>query len=290
MNIKSIVLYCLVFTLASKSVAQGDLFFYADAMVNAQDVNNRSFAQSKFSNLVYEKLSSDKDFKFNITNFPWISQKMPADSTFRLITWQVKNTEESYSHYGLLQLKGNAPITLIDQSKELGKSEYEQLDKENWYGALYYDMRYIPEGNYYLLFGFNGSVGEEYTKLVDVLTFNKDQQPVFGKEVFVIDSTGSRPDIKTRISVGYSPSTVVACRLTENGETIIHDYTTPEITGYDGSKIGKVPDGTYVAYYKQGAKWIRIDKLENTAQPLKSPDYNSKRDNSKSNIFGKKKQ
>lgn len=290
MNILSKALLLITFICTSLLSAQETLYFYADAMVNTQDPANRTIAQSKFASSLVKSLNEDADFKYDMSNLPWISQKMPVDSSFRLITWQVKQKDESFAHYGLVQAKGSPTILLKDQSKELGISEYEELRKDNWFGALYYDMKYVPQGNYYLLFGFNGTSGEEYKKLVDVLSFDINNEPIFGKEIFVIDSTGTRPDIKTRISVGYSPTTVVACRLTENGETIMHDYTTPEITGFDGSKIGKVPDGTYVAYYKEGAKWIRIDKLENTAQTLKNPDYNSKRDNSKSNIFGKKKQ
>lgn len=277
--------------LLSSSVLKGqtdpgsELFFYADAMVNASDAGNREHAGNEFSEKFEKWISQPGTFTQSLDNIKWISTKSPIDKSFRLITWQVKGVNDKFLHKGLIQKKDGTIIQLQDEMPKDMDAQYEVADADNWYGALYYGIEKVDD--YYLLFGFNGGSGREYTKLVDVLWFDKNGQPKFGKEVFRFDTNNPRPDMKSRILVGYTPTASVSCRYDEESKMIMHDYTVDRLLGMEGNQSGKIPDGTYVAYQLENHIWQRIEKLENTQVELKSPDYNSKRDNSRSDILGR---
>ncbi len=271
--------------ISAQNFGKEDLFFYADAMVNASDAANRERAGAAFSEKFETWINQSGSFTQSLDDIKWISVKAPADKSFRLITWQVKGKMDKFDHRGLIQKKDGTIIKLADQMPKDMDAQYEVAEADNWYGAVYYGMEKVDD--YYLLFGFNGGNGKEYTKMVDVLWFDNQGQPKFGKEIFRFDTNNPRPDMKSRILVGYTPTANVSCRYDEESKMIMHDYTVDRLLGLQGNESGKIPDGTYVAYKYENSIWQRIDKLENTQVDLKSPDYNTKRDNSKSDILGR---
>jgi hypothetical protein len=171
----------------------------------------------------------------------------------------------------------------------MGDMSYETNQSSKWYGAYYYDMVYEPSEDHYLLFGFNGTASDEYYKFVDVLSFDAAGEPVFGKEIFVMKEDTLRPDIKTRVSVPYAKTAVIACRYDSTHNMIIHDFTSESVTAIDGINMGKLPDGSYVAYEKSGKYWKKIDRLANLEVEEKKPDYNKKRDPNAPDLFGRRK-
>ncbi|MBK8566336.1 MAG: hypothetical protein IPN76_24115 [Saprospiraceae bacterium] len=101
----------------------------------------------------------------NSFNYPFdqvksVSIQYPADSTFRIFTWQLYVDVDDYRYYGAIQMN-TAELQLfplIDRSAEVQSEEYDILKPENWYGALYYNTKPFdtPEGRKYLLFGYDG--------------------------------------------------------------------------------------------------------------------------------------
>jgi hypothetical protein len=265
-----------------------EVAFYADAMVNANDKQHRSYAQEKFAQLLTEKIAKNPQNLNFIDELKGISVLRLEEFKSRMITWQNKNEDNSFNHYGMVVNDLGEMTHLKDHSKKLGESEYELLNPAEWYGAYYYDFTFDTKGNHYLLFGFNGVNGTQYEKIVDVLYKNSENKWVFGKEMFLIKEDEIRPDIKSRITVQYSPLSVVAFKYDMDTDMLIHDYTVETTNDFDGNFIGKVPDGTYVGYERKGLLWKRIDKLENTFVEEIKPDYNTKRDTSKPDILGRK--
>lgn len=266
-----------------------ELDFYADAMVNMNLQEHRVFAQEKFAKILKDKIASNKyDLSF-IDELKGISTQKLTKFNARMITWQNKGDDQSFNHFGMIVSDDGVIIELNDASRRLGESEYEILDAKDWYGAYYYDVMYDSIGNHYLLFGFNGVNGSQYEKIIDVLHKSSQGDWIFGKELFVIKEDKIRPDIKSRITVQYSPISVVVLKYDAATDMLIHDYTVGTTNDFDGNFIGKVPDGTYVGYTRNGELWKQIEKLENTPIEETRPDYNAKRDTNRPDILGRKK-
>lgn len=273
--------------LQAQDKVRDQLHFYADVMVNASDASNREYAGNKFGELFSDWVSDDAHFSDDLKDLPWVSVKYDAAQSFRIITWQIKGRSDHFIHEGYVQRKGMKPEKLVAAIVPDADSQYEVLDAGNWLGALYYGIEKV--GDVYLLFGFHGGDGKEYTKLVDVLTFDNQGKAIFGKEIFRYDQNNTRPDLHSRIFVQYTPTASVSCQYDVDSKMIIHDYTSEKLLGLQGTAVGKVPDGTYVAFKFEDGLWQRIDKLENTPVDLKSPDYNKKRDKTQPDLFGRSK-
>ncbi len=267
---------------------ENELNFFADAMINTASKLNRDFAQNRFSQLLVEKINTNKSDLTFLDSLRGLSILKLKEYKVRLITWQNKNDDLSFNHFGIIVKENGEIKRLKDSSVKLGEADYEILTPESWYGAYYYEAKFDTLSNHYLLFGFNGKNGDQYEKLIDVLTVNEKGDFVFGKEIFLIKEDTNRPDIKTRINVQYSPSSVIACRHDTDSDMLIHDYTANVTADFDGKNLGKIPDGTYVGYERKGNLWKKIDQLQNTAIQEIKPDYNTKRDNSKPDILGRK--
>jgi hypothetical protein len=281
------IFICIFFSLSQSFIwsQKDDLAFYADVMANASLTKHRVTAEQKFNALLLEFIQQDPTMKEKL-NLEWISEKY--GSNFRVLTWQIKDEGDFFLHHGLIQI-GSRIIPLKDKSRQMGESDYETLSADEWYGGYYYDMIHDSLDQHYLLFGFNGTSNSDFIKFVDVLTFDKSGTPVFGKEIFLMKDDSIKADIKSRVSVPYAKNAVIACRYDSDSQMIIHDHAAEAVSSYEGINLGRLPDGSYVAYEKKGKLWRRIDQLPNTIVEEKKPDYNKIRDRTKPDLLGRKK-
>jgi hypothetical protein len=204
----------------------------------------------------------------NSFNYPFeqvksVSIQYPADSTFRIFTWQLYVDVDDYRYYGAIQM--NTPdlqmYPLIDRSADVQSEEYDILKPENWYGALYYNTKPFdtPEGRKYLLFGYDGHRFFDKRKLVDVLSF-KDGKPVFGAPVFVQkDSLGNELAVRNRLLFEYSAEASFKMNFDEAYGLIIYDHLIM-MAGSSGQGPTMVPDGTYEGYQLKNGQWEWVEK------------------------------
>ena len=276
-----------VISFAEVNCQINQLSFYADVMANANLSQHRVYAENQFRTLLTEEIQKQGVNVSFIDQINGISVIKLDFFKSRLLTWQYKKDDNTYVHNGIVISEDKKITNLTDQSLEQGDRSYDILTPDEWHGAYYYDALYDSVAQCYILFGFNGTKGDQYEKLADIISKDEKGNWIFGKEVFLLKEDENRPDIKTRIAVAYSPTSVVSLRYDKDTKMIIHDYTIAAANDFDGKWIGKVPDGTYVGYEKKGKYWKIIEKLENTPVEEIKPDYNTKRDASKPDIFGR---
>jgi hypothetical protein len=153
-------------------------------------------------------------------SYSWDSLKYLArlespDGIFRIFNWNVPLANGSNRYYCIIQfrnnLKNDSLITLTDRSDSISDPEHFIGNSMNWYGALYYKI--IPfemreRGKAYLLLGWDGISHEISSKMIEVLTFDKQNHPQFGASVF--------PDFKDgkqyRIIFRFSSNTGMSLR------------------------------------------------------------------------------
>lgn len=270
-----------------------DLNFYADIMVNASEGKHRTYAGEKFNNLFLEALKSNQSFNNKFDGLKWVSVKSDKANTFKLFTWNVKDENDNYKNFGVIQKSDGKLFILNDGTDVNSDATYETLSTENWFGALYYNIKEIKLENSkpaFLLFGYDGYNEKNHVKVLDVLTFNEEGTPEFGKEIFKIND-GARPDLKSRITIEYSGVANVNFNFNEEMDMIIHDFIVTRMgINADGSPA-KIPDGTYVAYKWDGKYWNIIEQLANQVSNPNDIFFKPKPSSStKKDIFGKTKQ
>jgi hypothetical protein len=242
------------------SALESDLAFYNDVMSNAFEYEHKAKAGEIFNQKFSEALNTEGSFEYPFQDLKWISNKTAENSSFRLFTWFVEVEENIFKNYGLIQFADGEIVNLTDMSDNMTDVEYEEQDKDYWYGALYYKMmaqEYKGE-NIYLLYGYNPGDAKNKMKVLDVLSFN-GKTPIFGKEIFKEVDSEKRTLYKSRLLLTYSGKSNVNLNYNENLELIMFDNLVSTVTPDQGPT--NLPDGSYKAYKKDGEEWLYVEKV-----------------------------
>lgn len=238
----------------------------AYAVVN-DSIEERRFAACRtLVQALVRALKVENSYKYPFSRLTTMSIMAPPDSTFRIFTWQMFVNDSTYRYYGAIQMNSRELVLqpLIDRSFEFDEPPvFDELTPENWYGALYYNLRQFdaPEGKSYLLFGFDAYTFFEKRKLLDVLRFTPEGKPVFGAEVF---DRGPNANIsgEKRIFQEYSSETRCKMNWDEQYGMILLDHLIPMNSPF-GRGVTMVTDGSYDGFKFEKGRWVFVDKVFN---------------------------
>ncbi len=232
------------------------------------NAKSRDSATTEIITLWKDNLVDSNSFHHLMTTVKTISVLYPSDSSFRIITGQHFINDNEYRYYGGIQLANGKFIPLHDKSYEIRAAQEDNvlLDKDNWYGALYYKMFdcQLDSSKYYLLLGFNGFSFYNKRKVIEVLSFDKNQEPIFGKEVFVAD-TGEVEDYDLRKLYMYSADVSQKLNYDPTLGFIVLDHLMPSKEIFPGQGPTFVPDGSLEGYKYLNGKWQHLNVLEQKA-------------------------
>lgn len=261
------------------------------AVIHDSLAENRFLACKALIKTLVKALKTDDSFDYKFPKLQSVSIQYPADSTFRIFTWQLYVDVNEYRYYGAIQM--NSPdlklFPLIDRSFEIQEDLAQAiLSPKKWYGSLCYNIKQTdhPElGRYYLIFGFDWLELFRKRKVIDVLTFDEKGQPVFGAPV-IYKSTPDQPNFPVnRLLVEYSAEVSIRLNYDEFLEMIIHDHLVT-MPGPHGEGPTNYPDGSYEGYKLKDGVWVNVTKVfdqvsEDPPRPLPILDKRKK------DIFGK---
>ena len=277
----------------SFSEAEQEIEALAAAVVRDSLLENRVAACKQLQAVLEKTLEQPNSFQYPFQEVRSLSIQIPKDSTFRIFTWQLFVDNDTYQYNGLLQVNGANPALypLTDQSDEIADYdiEYETMSPESWYGALYYNIVEFDtlDQKKYLLFGFDGFQFFTKRKVVDVLSFNEEEQPQFGAPVFSKQVEGYPPSTQNRLYAEYDASIAVRLNYDPSMDIIIQDHLIQMRGQYRGQGMVNVPDGSYEGYYFKEGQWHYKEKifdLISEEPPRPNPVFNE----DKRGLFGKK--
>lgn len=310
MKIKSLLLYFTILVTALPVSAQEEtsleplteksqMELYEDtlavlgyAVVNDSLPDNRFLACREMIIRLKQALKAPGSFDYPFERLKSISIQYPQDSSFRIFSWQLYVDKEEYRYFGAIQL--NTPeLTLIplqDRSFEImDDPEKVVLPPEEWYGAVYYNVKQVdtPNGPYYLLFGFDGYSFYYKRKVIDVLRLENGKAS-FGAPVFYHPATQETPEFtKSRIVREYSAAASVKLNYDPSFEIIMFDHLVPG-GGQYGEGITYYPDGSYEGYKLENGRWLYIEKVFDQVSAEAPRDYPILDQQGDRNIFGRK--
>jgi hypothetical protein len=264
------------------------------AIINDSFPEHRFGATHKLIPTLVEALKTPNSFYYPFERAKSMSIQYPADSSFRVFTWQLYVSENEYRYYGAIQM--NTPelqlFPLIDRSYEMtGNLEKTTLSPQRWYGSVYYNIYQFdsPQGRKYLLFGYDGFSFFHKRKLIEVLSF-EDGKPVFGAPVFQQVSPEEVVAFKYRILLEYGADASISCNYDPILEGIVFDHLIEMGGLHPDQGPTNVPDGSYEGYRlsEQGI-WEYVPKYFNQIQeepPRPMPVFDEKREKQK-DLFGR---
>lgn len=281
-----ILIACLTLSLVTASAQNeiDELAYYADVMINASADQHRTYAAQKFKSLFDQELAKPNSYNNAFESLDWIAIEYPADSTFRILSWQLMESENKFTYYNLLQKSSGEIIPLIDGITPDADFEYESLDPTAWYGLLIYDIKKVKDKeDTYLLFGMHQEDKEYKTKVVDVLEM-KDGNINLGVNIFVSNPGEERLKYKKRIFLRYTATAAVNLNFNPGLDAIVYDHIIAHLAG--GSSQILVPDGSYEAYKYEDNQWVYVEKVFDLI--MDEPPMTRKKPETQKDIFGRK--
>ncbi len=236
------------------------LHFFGDVMINAAEGPNRVYAGEVFVQAMRALVSSDDAFEADYKDIPWISVLEDPDTTFKLITFQLKIDDDNYKYYGFMVFPGDDALELRDINPEVRDAEFMSFTADQWMGGLYYNMIPFMEGKTrrYLLFGYDGHNSMERIKTAEVLEF-VDGQPVFGVPSFF--TSDDAKDAISRLILKYAADARVTLNYNTGMKMIIYDHLALRMGQLPGQGPTYVPDGTYEGFRLENGKWMYVEKV-----------------------------
>ena len=294
----NIVLYIVTLSgilFAQKPLSETDLTYfkkYEDSLVYYQkklySTKNDSLAMKinrQFIKVWDEVLSNQLSFEYPFDSIKEVGRLYSPDRKFRIINWNFEFDDGTHSYFGFVQSLSKKKseyelYELHDYSNEIKNPETHSGNHQKWFGALYYKI--IPCSNYYVLLGLDLNDRASSKKLIEIISFKENGEPLFGKPVFKFPKKDPK-----RIIFEYASGIVMTLKYIKEKELIIFDHLAPTDSFLEGQYQFYGPDFTYDGFYYSKGKWkfeedIDVKNIKNNKDNLWiSPENAKERTNKK---------
>jgi hypothetical protein len=249
-----------------KLVAKEDtLKEYARYLVTDSTTEDRMISDSIFTRTLVRALQVKNSFYYPFDSVMGISRLYAPDSTFRIFTWTIQFDDYYSRQKGAIQLRtrdGSLKLMpLRDVSEFTAGAGDSARDKNNWIGAMYYNIiktQYNGK-NYYTLFGYDSYSAMSSKKWIEVMYFNEKNEPVFGGPFFSYAKDSPPEPPRYRFSIEYKKGARTLVDYIDDLGMILVDHLVSE-TDEPDNKWTYVPDGDNEGFKWENGKWVHMDK------------------------------
>jgi len=249
---------------------QDSLNRLSDDTFNATSNSERYAKNAAFIKTLVNSLKIQGSFLYPFDSLKKITILKSPDNSFKIFTWYVPLDDGSYRFFGTIQMAtkdGKLKMyPLIDDTDNI-KDINLITGNKNWYGARYYEIvPVIMNGRppYYVLIGWKGNSSKTSKKVIDVLSFNKEQQPVFGKPVF---EEAKSTSTKNRIVFEYNKQNTMTVALDKNVNMIVFDHLAPISEEMTGNFEYYASDLSFDAYKLLNGRLKLVENIELKNEP-----------------------
>ena len=234
-----------------------DLYNKFTALHKYADEVQKDMVNSNILEELETILTLPMSFNYPFDSLRWIGKIYSPDLKFRLITWNIPAADGTHTYYGFIQFppKKDNPchvIRLYDRSQEIKAPETAVLSAEKWWGALYYEIlvNKYKGISMYTLIGLD--LNDQYSnkKVIDILTFNDKNAPVFGRPALQMEGK-----IKNRVIFEFAEDVVMTIRYNGNIKMIVFDHLSPIEPALKNNPRFYAPDSSYDGFRFRKGIW-----------------------------------
>lgn len=249
---------------------------------------DRMRSDSLFIRTLVRTLEIKNSFYYPFDSVLGISKLYAPDTTFRIFTWSLSLDDLGYYYRqrGAIQFPaadGSLKLIPLRDFSEFTTNPMDSIrNKDNWIGAVYYNMvkTEYKGKNYYTLFGYDNNSAMSNKKWIEVLTFTDKRTPVFGGPYFVFDRDSIPRPTQFRFSIEYKKDASTLVNYIKDLDIILVDHLISE-TNEPENKWTYVPGGDNEGFKWLNGKWVHLDKvftqkLKDGQFPLDQPFFDEK--------------
>ncbi|RFZ85278.1 hypothetical protein DYU05_06675 [Mucilaginibacter terrenus] len=247
--------------LKSLKMYEDSLVSLGKHFINDTSDLDRKSANYKFIPTLVAALRVPHSFNYSFDSVKAISIINSPDSRFRILSWHIMNQDGSYRFYGTIQMNTGDKLVMYpleDYTPMFKNPEDSITDNRKWYGAQYYKIIRVATANpYYVLLGWKGNTVKSTKKVIEVLSFNRDDKPVFGNPVFPVNNKARK-----RVIFEYARQASMLLRYVPEQNLIVFDHLAPPDDRMKGKMDSYGPDLSYDGYQLKNGKWVLVENLD----------------------------
>lgn len=213
---------------------------------------------------VEEVLLMKGSFQYTFENVDILSVIMSPDKKFKLYNWVVPKSNNTFEYYAYLQFytkrkKEALYFKLKDVSSLVENEQYLTFTDGDWFGALYSDIIHtkFDKKNFYTLVGWDGNDASTTKRIIDVLYFDENDEPIFGAPIIKMND-GTR----NRMVLEYSKKVSTSMTYNTKEEYIVFDHLEPLEGGQTGMFEIYVPSLSYDGLTFKNGKWRLVEDIQ----------------------------
>lgn len=255
---------------------EDSLKLMSELLYNATNDQERLLENSRFIKTLVSALKTPASFNYPFDSLKRITVLKSTDNTFKIFSWYVPNDNGSYRFFGTIQIASKdgklKMFPLIDDTINF-KDVNQITGNKNWYGARYYQI--VPvlingRQPYYILIGWKGNNAKTSKKVIDILSFDKAGEPVFGKTVFDgLKGTAA----KNRIVFEYNKLNSMTLTMDKRVNMIVFDHLAPFSAEMEGNFEFYASDLSFDAYKLLGGRLKLVENVEMKNEPNVMDDF-----------------
>jgi hypothetical protein len=249
-------------------------------IIQGRNSEERFLADSEFTKIFVRALKVKNSFYYPFDSLLTISRLSPADSSFKIFTWQMFINDNVVRQHGAIQMRtadGSLKLfPLIDKSDVTANLIDTVGNNFGWVGAVYYRIIQTEAAGkkYYTLLGYDENNIRSNKKMVEVLSF-ENGEPIFGGSYFNFSDNTALKQTPGRLIMEYKKNASPRLVYDKEQDMIIYEHLISE-TGEDKKKYTYVGDGDYEGLKWKDGKWVHIDKVftqttREGEEPIPSP-------------------
>ena len=224
--------------------------------------------------IVRSRLSmSEAVLSADLSGLPELTVCDSPDGNLRIVTYMVSYFDFS-SHCGGWVVsrkgRGGAVVKLLtDATARIGQPEQATLTPASWYGAVYSDIIQFrhDKSDCYALVGFKSASPLVKTRVLDVVSLDRDGNIVFGAKIFC------HPKMTYRRRVfQYSAKAGMLIHYDEKSRVIVMDHLEPSQRLMVGHPEYYGPDLSYDAYVLTDDGWEFQQDIQVTQEDGAKPN------------------
>ena len=257
---------------------EAEIIPYANNMIMAEEALDRYRADSFFTRGLVKALKTPYSFYYNFDSVTTISKLYAPDSSFKIFTWQLVKDYSSIRQKGAIQMNtadGSLKlIPLFDVSDDTENPVDSIRTAQRWIGALYYKIILTTYNNkkYYTLIGLDENNEKSNKKWIEVLTFDKNANPVLGGRYFQYPNDEIKPKQPAfRFCLEYKKEARAKLNYDTNLGMIVFDHLISESKEPE-QKQTLIPDGDYEGFKWVNGIWVYVYKVFNYAIDMNGVD------------------
>jgi hypothetical protein len=220
-------------------------------------------ANSNFYTLFKAVLGRKDVFDYPFDSLKNVGKLSSKDRKVKIFTWNLPLAGGFQKYYGFILYRKDKKSPMLfelhDSRKTIDDQVKEILGSQNWMGALYYSLceETYKGRTYYMLLGFDFNNLFSSKKIIEVLTFGSNSEPVFGSNVFKVDD-----NLIARIVFEYSARATMTLRYNTDNKTIVFDHLSPYRPDLVGNFQFYGPDFTFDGFKFEKGYWVYIRNLD----------------------------